>query len=111
MKFAANLNLKEHQFFLLTLYRVKLAANFITVCSHGSVLLSCFLLCLVSDKSCTARIMHFNFYRELDLICFTSTSVKLHQCNDASLNFNGISFFTLPDLYCVLSPDLFSVDP
>ena len=50
MKFAANLNLKEHQFFLI----------------HP-------------------------------VFCFTSTSVKLQECNDASLNFNNISgFFTHP---------------
>ena len=33
--------------------------------SHGSVVLSCFRFCLVSDKSCTDRtIMNFNFHRE-----------------------------------------------
>ena len=30
--------------------------------------------------------------------CFTSTSVKLHECNDASLNFNSVSFFSHPVL-------------
>ena len=54
--------------------------------------------CLVSDKSCMARIMHFNFPQGIRF-CFTSTSVKLQECNDASLNFNSISFFTHLVLY------------
>ena len=45
--------------------------------SHGSVVLSCFRFCLVSDKSCTAR----------TLCILTSTG------NNVSLSFNSTSFY------------------
>ena len=54
--------------------------------------------------------MHFNFHMQGIRFCFTSTFVKLQECNDISLNFNSVVFFLLT-LYCVLSHDLFSLDP
>ena len=80
MKFATNLNLKGHQFFL----------------THPVQRTD-----LVSDNSCTAKIMHFNFHLELDFVLDQRPSNCKNACNAASLNFNSISFFTHPVLCTV----------
>ena len=69
-------------------------------------MLSCFWLCLVSDNSCTAKIMHFNFHWELDFVL----DQRLSNCKNAmQLVRISIASVFLLILYCVLIHDLFSV--
>ena len=55
-----------------------------------------FLTSLISDKSCTAIMTHFNFNMELDFVFHQRLQTAGIHC--ASLNFNSISFFTHPVL-------------